>query len=287
MQRALLNLAILGVPALAVSALATPGHAQDAPPPPASGAGRPVDTVTVGVGVAMTTDYDGGRDYRIIPGGALRGTVRGHDFQLNGLQLFVDAIPNDSSRLIDVEFGPAAGVRLNRTGDVDDARVEALGELDVAVELGARGAVGVRRVFNRTDKLALAVTGVWDVAGAHRSHVITPALEYTTLAGRRMFLKLAVTTEFVGGDYADYYFGVSPAGAIAAGLPAHAPDGGFASVGGSILGNYALGDGRKGWSLFGIASYKRLQGDIADSPLVRDIGSPNQVFVSFGIGYTF
>jgi outer membrane protein len=39
--------------------------------------------------------------------------------------------------------------------------------------------------------------------------------------------------------------------------------------------------------LFGIASYKRLQGDVAVSPIVRDTGSPNQVFASIGLGYTF
>lgn len=265
---------------------ATPSAAQSGPPPGVGG--RPsADTVTIGLGVGVTTSYDGASDYRVIPGGALRGTVKGHDFQLNGLQLFVDAIANDTRRKIDIELGPVAGVNLNRTGDVSDARVAALGELETAVELGARGSIGLRGVMNRTDKLALVVTGKWDVAGAHRSHVITPSVEYSTMAGRRTFVRLAFTTEFVGKRYANYYFGIDGAGAAASGLAAWDPDSGLASIGGSVLANYSLSGRRTGWSVFGIASYKRLQGDIAASPIVRDTGSPDQLFSSIGLAYTF
>ncbi|MBN8829214.1 MAG: MipA/OmpV family protein [Sphingomonadales bacterium] len=235
----------------------------------------------------MTTSYDGAKDYRFIPGGALRGTVSGHDFQLNGPQLFFDAIPNDPRRKVDMELGPVAGVRFNRTGDVSDSRVAALGELDTAVELGARGSIGARGLFNRTDKLAFAVTGLWDVARAHGSHVISPSVEYTTLAGRRTFLRMAVTSEFVGGGYSDYYFGITPAASVASGLSAYDPASGLGSIGGNIFATHSLSGKRTGWGLFGIASYKRLQGDIATSPIVRETGSPNQFFGAVGLGYTF
>lgn len=281
MQRVLPSLLLL-----CGAAASTTAHAQGGQPPESGGPPQG-DTVTVGIGVGLTTSYDGSSDYKLIPGGTLRGTVSGHDFQLNGLQLVVDAIPNDPQRKIDMELGPVAGVRLNRTGDVSDARVTALGKLDTAIELGMRASVGIRDLLNRTDKLALAVTGVWDVAGAHRSHVISPSVEYSTLAGRRTFLRMALTTEFVGKRYADYYFGINAAEAAASGLSAYDPGEGLASLGGSILATYSLSGRRTGWSLFGIASYKRLQGDIAASPIVRDTGSPNQVFGSLGLGYTF
>lgn len=281
MQRAFLRLL-----ALCTMATAPYAHAQGGPPP-GSGAPGQGDTVTVGFGIGVTADYDGAKDYKIIPGGTLRGTVSGHDFQLNGPQLFVDAIANNPKRKIDIEFGPVAGLRFNRTGDVSDSRIAALGELNTAVELGTRGSIGVRGVLNRTDKLALAVTGVWDVADAHRSHMISPSLEYSTLAGRRTFLRLALTTDFVGERYADYYFGIDGAGSTASGLAAYDPKGGLASIGGNVLATYSLSGRRTGWALFGIASYKRLQGDVAASPIVRDTGSPNQFFASIGLGYNF
>lgn len=281
MQRRLMMLV-----ALCGAAAAMPAAAQSGPPP---GAGGPPqgDRVTVGIGVAVTPSYDGAKDYKPIPGGALQGTIKGHDFRLNGLQLFIDAIPNDARRKIDIELGPVAGVNLNRTGDVDNALVEALGELDTAVELGIRGSIGLRGVINPRDKLALAVTGVWDVAGAHRSHVINPSLEYSTSVGKRTFLRLALTSEFTGARHADYYFGIDAAGSAASGLAIWKPDGGLASIGGNVLATYSLSGRRTGWSLFGIASYKRLQGEIAASPIVRETGSANQVFASAGLAYTF
>jgi outer membrane scaffolding protein for murein synthesis (MipA/OmpV family) len=243
--------------------------------------------VTIGAGIAVTTSYDGARDYKVIPGGALLGTVEGHDFRLNGLQLFVDAVPNNPGRKVEIEFGPVAGVNLNRTGGVSDDRVEALGELETAVELGARGAVGLRGVLGRRDTLALAVTGVWDIAGAHGSHVISPAVEYSTVLGRATFMRLSLASEFVGDGYADYNFGIGAAGAAASGLPASDPDGGLYSLGANVLAVHSLSGKRQGWALFGIASYKRLQGDIAVSPIVRLTGSADQFFASFGLGYTF
>lgn len=289
--------ALLFAPFLTVALFtATTGasHAQSGPPADVRGAGDPGrggppvgDTVTVGLGIGVTTSYDGASDYKIIPGGTLRGTVAGHDFQLNGLQLFVDAIPNAPRRKIDVELGPVAGVAFNRTGDVSDDRVKALGELDTAVELGLRGSIGLRGVRNRTDKLALTVTSLWDVAGAHRSHVISPAIEYTTLSGRRTFLRLAIKGDIVGKGWTRYNFGIDDAGAAASGLAAYDPDGGLASVGGSLLATHSLSGKRTGWALFGIASYSRLVGDVAASPIVRDTGSAHQAFASVGVGYTF
>ena len=90
-----------------------------------------------------------------------------------------------------------------------------------------------------------------------------------------------------GAHESGYYFGINDAAALASGLSAHDPDGGLASIGGSVLATYSLSGERTGWALFAIASYKRLQGDIAASPIVRDTGSPNQFFGSAGLAYTF
>ena len=266
----------------AALALALPSvaAAQGGPPPQE-------DTITVGLGFGVTSDYDGADEYKLIPGGVLQGTIKGHDFQLNGPRLFVDAIPNDPARRVELELGPVAGLRLNRTGKVKDVQVNALDQRGTAVELGLRGGIGINGVASRTDSLSLTATTVWDVAGAHDSYRISPSLEYSTLVGRRTFVRLALTADFAPDAYAEYYFGISPAGSAASGLAAFEPEGGLESLGGNVLATYSLSGGRKGWSLFGIASYSRLQGDFAASPIVREAGSANQFFGSAGIGYTF
>lgn len=266
--------------------LSTSANAQERPESaaPARPAG---DRILFGLGAGITPSYDGAGDYKIIPGGVLSGTVAGHDFQLNGPQLFVDAIPNRDARKIDLELGPVVGLRLNRTSRVDDARITALGKLETAVELGLRGSIGLRGVFDRTDRLALAATAAWDVAGAHGSHIVSPSVEYSRLASRRVFVRAALTSEFVGGGYADYNFGVTPGGAAASGLSRYRAKGGLASIGANMLVTRSIGRPGGRWSVFGIASYKRLQGDVAASPIVVDTGSPNQFFAAGGIAYSF
>lgn len=266
--------------AFATWLVSTPVMAQDGPPPPG-------DTLTVGFGVGVNSDYDGADEYGLILGGVLQGTVDGHDFRLNGLQLFVDAVPNDASRAVELELGPVAGLRFNRTGSIKDRQVAALGKLDEAVELGLSGAIGLKGIGSRTGTLTFGTSMVWDVADAHGAWRLSPSVSYSSLVGSRTFVRGSLTANFAADSYADYYFGITPAGAAASGLAAFDPDGGLESLGANVLATHSLSGGRRGWSLFAIASYSRLQGDFARSPIVRDVGSANQFFASAGVGYTF
>ena len=47
------------------------------------------------------------------------------------------------------------------------------------------------------------------------------------------------------------------------------------------------GDPRTGFSLFGLASYSRITGKFAKSPVVAVAGSPNQALGVVGLGYSF
>lgn len=266
-------------------AAASVAHAQGGPPPAR-------DTVTLGLGIGVSSDYDGADEYRLIPGGVVQGTVKGHDFRLTGLQLFVDAIPNDPVRRVELELGPVVGLRFNRSGGIKDPQVAALGKLDEAVELGLRGGIGITGVGSRSGSLSLGATFVHDVAGAHDSWRISPSVDYSTLVGRRTFLRASVGADFASNAYADYYFSVSPAGAPlpeagASGLAPFAAKGGLESVGANVLATHSLSGGRTGWSLFAIGSVSQLQGDFAASPIVRDAGDATQFFGSAGLAYTF
>lgn len=265
--------------ALALAILPLPALAQGGPPA--------ADTVTLGLGLGISNDYDGADEFDLIPGGVLQGTVQGHDFRLNGLQLFVDAIPNSPARPVELELGPVIGLNFNRTGGIDDPQVAALGKLDEAVELGLSAAVGLKGVGSRTGTLSVGASMMWDVAGAHSAWRLSPSLGYSALLGRRTFVRAALSATIAPGGYADYYFAVTPAGAAASGLAPFDPDGGLERVGASLLATHSLSGGRQGWSLFAIGSVSRLQGDFARSPIVRDVGSADQVFSSVGVGYTF
>lgn len=275
--------------AIATAALvaATPAFCQDAVSPDVPDVEQAGDSFTIGLGVATTADYEGADEQKLIPGGFIRGKVGDIGFTTRGLALYVDVVSAGSSS-IDWDFGPILGVRLNRTGDVKDAAVDKLPELDTAIEVGAFGGVSFKGLTNPYDSLSLRLDFVKDVGGAHKSTIFSPNLDFATPLSQTLFAAASFGVDFVGDGYADYYFDIAPADAIASGLPVYDADGGMKSWKVGLLVNQSLsGDLRRGWAIFAAGNYSRLVGDFADSPIVDDRGSASQWFGAIGVGYTF
>ena len=75
---------------------------------------------------------------------------------------------------------------------------------------------------------------------------------------------------------------------MASGLPAYSIDSGWKSWSVALLGDMALtGDLTGGLQLVATASYRRMLGDFADSPIVSVAGSRDQWFGALGLAYTF
>jgi outer membrane scaffolding protein for murein synthesis (MipA/OmpV family) len=93
----------------------------------------------------------------------------------------------------------------------------------------------------------------------------------------------------VGKGYGRTYFDVAPIAAPVPKLNGYATrGGGFKSIGTTLLLTHDLGgDNRKGWALFGLTGYKRLLGQYARSPIVRDAGDADQFLAVAGVAYSF
>lgn len=247
------------------------------------------DSIGVAAGVAYGPSYEGSDDYRALPSLQARGSISGYAFTTRGLQLEVDAIREEPGDRIDISFGPVLGVRLNRVSGIKDRHVRALGKKDVAVELGAYAGIARRGVLTSDfDSLALRVSYVADVAGAHGSYIISPAVEYFMPLSRATAIGASLSTDYVGDGYARYYYSVDAPGAAASGLSEFNAKGGFRNVSLGMIGIQSLsGDLRKGWSLFAIGNYGRLLGDFKRSPVTSAAGSANQWFGALGAAYTF
>lgn len=273
---------------LAAVLLSAPAFAQN----PASAGGPPPgvrddggDRLTIGIGLGTSTDYEGSDDYQLQPGGLFQGRVSGIEFQVRGPGLYTDFVPDKPGAKIRLAFGPAVQVRLDRTGEIKDPRVAALGERDTAVELGFTAGISKQGVLIPPASLNFDVTFLHDVAGAHKSYLVTPSLSLNSPVSRSSFARLGVSADFVGKGYAATYFDVAPGNVLA---PYSTNGGGLKSLGTSLLYTHDLGGApREGWALFGLANYKRLVGKFADSPIVRDAGSASQVFAVAGVSYSF
>lgn len=250
--------------------------------------------LTLGAGVAVVPSYEGSDDYRVLPFPQARGKVHDFAFWTRGPSLYIDAIPNLDSAALDLQLGPVATVRMDRSSlkSIKDNQVRALGERDTAVEVGGFVGIGKTGVITSAyDNLSARVSVTKDVAGAHRGMVVTPAVEYFTPLSVRSFVGLGVSADWVSKRYGAYYFDVDPAGALASGLPTYGragDKGGLKRIGANLTGGYSLsGDLRRGWVLAGVVGYNRMLGRYGDSPVIDVAGSKNQWVGAIGIGYTF
>lgn len=275
--------------ALAAGFAASPALAQSEPtagqlPTPEEISTR--DSLTIGLGAAVTPDYEGSNDYRIIPAGAIRGKYKGISFSTRGTYLFVDVIPGGGK--LELDAGPIVGVRMNSRRHIEDDVVEDLPRLKRAFEVGGFAGVSFHGLTNPYDTLALRLDVLHDIGNAHESTTFTPNLEFSTPLSRTTYLGASVGAEFVANRYADYYFGITPAGSLASGLPVFNPDGGMKNWKLGLLLNQSLsGDLLHGFSIFGAGQYSRLVGDFKRSPIVDDRGSPNQWLGAIGLAYSW
>lgn len=245
------------------------------------------DTYTIGGGAGYVPDYEGSDDYTVIPAAFARGRISGFSFFTRATYLYVDLVRRGDSGA-DFDLGPIAGARLNRRKDVDDDVIDRLPSLDAAIELGGFAGVSFHGLTNPYDTLSFRLDVVKDVGSAHGSTVITPTIDFGTPLSRTLYVGASASMEWAGGGYADYYYSISPADALASGLPVYNADGGLKHWRVGLLANQSLtGDLTGGLSLFGTGGYTRLTGDFKDSPIVSLRGDADQWFAAAGLAYTF
>lgn len=276
--------------ALAVT-IASPLFAQTQPtagalPTPEEVANK--DIVTVAVGGAVTPDYEGSDDYRVIPAAAIRGKISGISFTTRGSYLYVDVIPGSGHVTFDA--GPILGARFNSRRHIHDDVVKLLPRRKTAWEVGGFAGVSLHGLTNPYDTLGFRLDVLHDIGSAHKSTTFSPNLEFSTPLSTRTYASASVGAEFVSNRFADYYYSISPADSLATGgqLPAFNAGGGMKNWKAGLLVNQSItGNLLGGLSIFGLGQYSRLVGDFKRSPIVSQRGSANQWIGALGLAYTW
>jgi outer membrane scaffolding protein for murein synthesis (MipA/OmpV family) len=275
--------------------------AQAAPAtPPAGGAPFPFPKIvfdetwaTIGLGAGLVPSYAGSDDYIAFPLPLIVGRVGGVGISPNGPGFVLDLnspkpslAPRKKAR---VSFGPAFRFRNDRNNRISDEVVALAGQLDAALEVGGNVGVSLPGVVKPFDALTIGVQARVDVLGAHNGVIVEPQIAYRAPIGRAFVLQAQASAEIIDDNFADFYFTVSPAQALATGLPQFRADGGLNRVGTTALLTYDLsGNGLDGgWNITGIGGYSRLVGDSADTPFTSVRGDANQFILGLGVGYTF
>jgi len=250
--------------AFLATAIAAPAAAQE-------GRGR---TVTVGIGAQIAPKFYGSQDYSIfpLPNFGLRREGRPMPFEAPDDSFGVGLLGQDSA----FNFGPIARLVAKREEDDVGAPV---GDVSMTIEAGGFAQVFLGPNFRVRGELRQALNG-------HDGLVGDIAADFIVRDGDQTIFSIGPRAHWADNNFHDAYFGV-PVAIPAAGLAAYNPGSGFYSVGARAGLTQRLG---RNWGLFGYAGYDRLIGDAADSPIVRQFGSRDQLsgglglFIEFNVG---
>jgi len=250
--------ALLPFPALAGGYGTTTDPVVIAPVAPKS----PALVFKLRTGVSASPDYFGSRDTRFGP-----------DFAVN---LEFARLPwGQSIGNLDGQprfgFAPRGSLRVIRKRTAaDNPELAGLNNVPLSVELGM-GLGYTQRNFEAFADLRYGAIGHHAfVAELGADVVLHPSDRLTLRAGPRLLAG--------DSDYAQTYFGVTPAEASAA-LPAYRAKGGALTAGVELGASYQI---NQNWGLDGAVRYDRYVGDAKSSPIVRQ-GSSDGVSVRLGV----
>lgn len=248
------------------------------------------DYVILAAGVVYVPEYDGADEYVVRYGPAARGSFKGIGFKTRGPGLELDIAP-DLPGDIDISFGPEISYSGTRSGSVKDDVVDLLPKLDKVFELGFDGGVSIKKVITPLDSLSLGIGSSWDISGKGAGQSASVSLSYFTALSEGSGAGVSVGFDWMDGDYADYYFGITPEGSAATGgqLPAYDAKSGIKDwdaklyYGIDLDGNFRNG----GWGVAASVGYERLLNSAAETPITSIRGDRDQYSALIAIGYAF
>lgn len=171
-------------------------------------------------------------------------------------------------------LGPVANIQAARK----DSKVGApVGHVPTTIEAGAFAQ------YDPSDSLRFRAQ-LMKGFGGHKGFIGAIGADRIWRDGDNYVFSLGPRIIFSDARFQRAYFGVSPAASLASGLPTYRVHGGVEGV--------ALASGMsyqfdKRWGLFGFARWERLVGRAANSPIVRQFGSRNQLSGGLGLNYMF
>lgn len=221
----------------------------------------PAARFTIGAGAQYTPDYFGADDYSFGPAGTLRFDYLrlpgGFEFGSQRVVGFIEG------------FAPRGSLRyIGSRKASDNPELRGLENVDAALELGLGLGYEAQyfRVFGDV-RYGLIGHSAW-VGDFGADAILRP--------NENLIVNFGPRADWGGSGFMNSYFRVTDSEADESGLDAYTPDIGFYSVGVELNARYSLSEN---WGVEGTATYDRLIGDAADSPIVQ-LGTENQFGLS-------
>ena len=226
----------------------------------------------VGLGLAFIPDYEGSEDYTAMPVINARLNLNNNMYiGFLGNTLRANLVPSQ-----EWNAGPLLRYRPERN-DVENDQVDAMEKVDAAIEVG--GFLS----YNLPD-WTFSLSAAQDIAGGHDGLVLDLGAGYRYKLQADTTLTLNGQMTFASSDYMEAYFSVDQGDHIRSGLSTYTADAGLKDIGFGCAVQHVFA---RHWSVVGVLKYTRLLGDAADSPVVDDAGSANQLLTGAFVNYSF
>lgn len=234
----------------------------------------------VAAGVGTTTAYSGADEY-------IGGIVPAMRYQFKDSNRFIEWYgPMGDMNLLDSptwQIGPVLGLRFGRS-NVKDEVIAKLPEVDSTLEGGLMVSWTKTNTQGIPWRLRLGATAMTDLGNTYDGLNAGGFASFWLPLSRKVFLGLGGGVSYGSANYNQTFYGVTPAGSAASGLPVFSPGGGlrqwyaWPAVIFQLSPQWYAGTG-----LF----YQRIAGDPGDSPIVTQRGDRNQLTGGVGIGYVW
>jgi len=227
--------------------------------------------VRLGLGAQLQPKYYGGDETELGPLWELDFATGDNEFRFEAPDDGFDiALISEDS----FAAGPVAQFQRGRKNSDVGA---AVGKVKTTIEAGAFVQ------FNPIE--ALRIRGeLRKGIGGHEGLVGDVGADLVWRDGDNYVFSIGPRVLFSNAKFQRAFFEVTPAAALATGLPVYRPDGGMHAVAATSGLTYQF---NKDFGMFGYARYERLVSDAAKSPIVRQLGSRNQESAGIGLTYTF
>ena len=227
--------------------------------------------VRVGLGAQLRPEFIGADSTEVAPMPSFSIAHGSDPFKFSAPD-YSFGIPLVSSGGLSV--GPAANIASGRKNSDLDLPV---GKVKTTIEAGAFAS------YQLTDSLYLRAEALKGLGG-HKGIVGQVGADQIWRDGDKYVFSIGPRVLFSDSRYQRAFFGVSPEAALASGLPAYRPSGGIHGLAATSSFSYQFAPS---WGVFGYGRYARLVGDAAKSPIVRELGSRNQLSGGLGLSYIF
>jgi outer membrane protein len=251
---------------LILAPVATAASAQDN-----SAQGNDDVRVRIGLGAQLQPKYYGGDETELGPYWDLDFARGDKEFRFEAPDDGIDIALISSDGF---EAGPVGNIQRGRKNKDVGANV---GKVKTTIEAGAFVQFHPIETIRVRGELRKGI-------GGHDGLVGDAGADFIWRDGDNYVFSIGPRVLFSNAKFQRAFFEVTPAAALATGLPAYRPDGGMHAVAATSGLTYQF---NQDIGMFGYARYERLVGDAARSPIVRQLGSRNQASAGLGLSYTF